>query len=65
METVKGTVLEMDMGRGGGGEGRQIISFNLIMHLSTIILTSIIIKQQLNYPDIKSVFSSFKVVSLM
>jgi hypothetical protein len=28
---VKGTVLEMDMGR-GGGEGRKMISFNLIMH---------------------------------
>ncbi len=49
---------------GGGGEGRQIISFNLIMHSSTIILTSIIIKQQSNYPNIKSVLSSFKVVSL-
>jgi hypothetical protein len=64
METVKGTVLEMDMGR-GGEEGWQIISFNLIMHLSTNILTSIIIKQQLNYPNIKSVLSSFKVASLM
>ncbi len=60
---MKGTVLEMDMGRGGRGEGRQIISFNLNMHLSTITLISIITKQQLNYPNIKSV-SSFKVASL-
>ncbi len=64
METVKGTVLEMDMGR-VGGEGWQIISFKLIMHSSTIILKSIIIKQQLDYPNIKSVVSSFKVVSLL
>ena len=63
METVKGTVLETDMGR-GGGEGWQINSFNLNMHSSTIILTSIIVKQQLNYPNIKSVLSSFKVASL-
>ncbi len=61
---MKGTVLEMVMGRGGGGEGQQIISFNLNMHLSTIILTSIIIKQQLNYSNIKSVLSSFKVACL-
>ncbi len=65
METVKGTVLETAMGRGGGGgEGQQIISLKLIMHLSTIILTSVIIKQQLNYPNIKSVLSSFNVASL-
>ncbi len=57
METVKGTVLETDMGRGGGGLGKD-------MHSSTIILTSIIIKQQLNYPNIKSVLSSFNVASL-
>ncbi len=50
---------------GGGGEGWQIIYFKLIMHLSTIILTSINIKQQLNSPNIKSVLSSIKVVSLM
>jgi hypothetical protein len=49
---------------GGGGEGWRIISFNLNMHLSTIILTSITVKQQLNYPNIKSVLSSFKVASL-
>ena len=60
---MKGTVLEMDMER-GREEGQQIISFNLNMHLSTIILTSIIVKQQLNYPNIKSVLSSFKVASL-
>ncbi len=35
------------------------------MHLSTIILTSIIINQQWNYSNIKSVLSSFKVVSLV
>jgi hypothetical protein len=64
METVKGTVLETDMGRGGGGKGGKLFSFNLTMHSSTIILTSIIIKQQLNYPNIKSVLSSFKVASL-
>ena len=50
---------------GGGGGGWQIISIKLIMHLSTIILTSIIIKQQSNYPNIKSVLSTFKVASLM
>jgi hypothetical protein len=64
METVKGIVLEMDMWRGGRGKGGKLFSFNLIMHLSTNILTSMIIKQQLNYPNIKSVLSSFKVASL-
>ncbi len=34
------------------------------MHLSTIILTSVIVKHQFNYPNIKSVLSSFKVASL-
>jgi hypothetical protein len=64
METVKGTVLETDMGR-GGGEGWQIISIKLIMHLSIITLTSITIKQYLSYPNINFVLSSFKVASLM
>jgi hypothetical protein len=64
METVKGTVLETDMGREEGGKGQQIISFDLNIHSSTIILTSIIVKQQLNYPNIKSVLSCFKVASL-
>jgi hypothetical protein len=63
-EIVKGTVLETDMGRGRVGEGWQIIPFNFNMHLSTIILTSIIVKQQLNYPNIKSMLSSFKATSL-
>ncbi len=49
---------------GGGGEGQQIIFFNLIMHLSTILLLYIIIKQQSNYPNIKSMLSSFKVASI-
>ncbi len=34
------------------------------MHLSTIISTSIIVKQEFNYPNIKSVLSLFKVASL-
>ncbi len=51
------------MGR-EGGEGWQITSFNLIMHSSTMILTYIIIKQQLHYPNIKSLSSSFKFASL-
>jgi hypothetical protein len=62
METVKGTVPETDMGRGGGRMSN--IFFYLNMHWSTIMLTSIIVKQQLNYPNIKSVLSSFKVASL-
>jgi hypothetical protein len=50
---------------GGGGEGWHIISIKLIMHSSTITLTSITIKQYLSYPNINFVFSSFKVASLM
>jgi hypothetical protein len=46
------------------GERTANTSFNLNMHSSNIILTSIIAKQQLDYPNIKSVLSSFKVVSL-
>jgi hypothetical protein len=63
METVKGTVIEMEMGR-RGGEGQQLIYFNLNMHWSNIILTSIIVKQQLNYPNIKPVMSSLNISSM-
>ncbi len=49
----------------GGGEGWQKNSIKLIMHLSTITLTSINIKQYLSYPNISFVLSSFKVASLM
>ncbi len=57
-------VLEMDMERGGGGEGWQIISFNSNIDSLPIILTSIIVEQQLNYPNIKSVLTSVKVARL-
>ncbi len=50
----------------GGGGGRMANnSIKLIMHLSTITLTSITIKQYLSYPNIDLVLSSFKVASLM
>jgi hypothetical protein len=57
--------LVFSRGGGGGGPGWQIISIKIIMHLSTITLTSITIKQYLSYPNINFVLPSFKVASLM